>query len=316
MTWQPQWWLVAVAAVATVVLLLTAASRWRASTAEIRLTAVLRVVVAVGLVLVALRPAGEQERDVPPVQAVDLVLMLDRTASMGALDHAGGRSRMDGASEDLVEVVAGAAGAHVSVIVFDDTARLLVPATTDVRSVVTTLGTVGWRPSAKATGSDVSVGVELARQTLTKLAAERPDNARVLVYAGDGEQTQTEARASFAPLAELVDEAWVLGFGTAAGGVMPVAPGDAARVTRDGVEQRSFLDEASLRGIADELQGSFVHRTRGGDLPVTVRPPAATAREIVPGAEYYWIVALGLAPLLLVHLLLAVRRWRAAKEEL
>ncbi|NPC95208.1 VWA domain-containing protein [Nocardioides sp. zg-DK7169] len=315
MTWQPDWWLVLATGAAVMTLGVLTAGRWRGSSRATRATDLLRIVVALGLVLVALRPSGQHERDVPVENAVDVVVMLDRTASMGATDHTGGRSRMEGASEDLIEVVAGAAGAHVSVIVFDDTARLLVPPTTDVRSVVTTLGTVGWRPSAKATGSDVSVGVGLARETLTKLAGQRPDNARVLIYAGDGEQTQAAARESLAPVADLVDEAWVLGYGTRDGGVMPVAPGASDLVSWDGVEQRSVLDEGTLRGMADELRGSYVHRTGGEALPDLARPAGSAVREVVPGAEYYWLVAVGLVPLLLGHLVVAVRRWRTVKEE-
>ncbi|MBC9734020.1 vWA domain-containing protein [Nocardioides marmotae] len=315
MTWQPDWWLVLTTAAAAITFAAIAARRRRGSPRGTRARDLVQVVVALGLVLVALRPSGQHEREVPAENAVDLVVMLDRTASMGAMDHAGGRSRMEGAAEDLVQLVAGAAGAHVSVIVFDDTARLLVPATTDVRSVVTTLGTVGWRPSAKAMGSDVSVGVELAHETLTKLAAQRPGNDRALVYAGDGEQTQSTARGSLAALAELVDEAWVLGYGTSAGGVMPVAPGASELVSRDGVEQRSVLDEETLQEMAEELDGSYVHRTGGGTLPDVARPAGSAARELVPGADYYWVVALVLVPPLLVCLAVAVRRWRAVKEE-
>ncbi|QCX28232.1 vWA domain-containing protein [Nocardioides jishulii] len=314
MTWQPQWWLVVLAGAVAAALAVAASRRWSTASTTSRALDVVRVVAALGLVVVALRPSGEQERDVPVVAATDVVIMLDRTASMGALDHLGG-SRMDGASADLIQGVAAAAGAHVTVIAFDDSARVLVPATTDVGSVVTTLGTVGWRPSAKATGSDVSVGVELARETLAKVASQRPRNTRVLVYAGDGEQTQSTPRTSFAPLAELVDEAWVLGYGTQAGGEMPVAPGSSERVKLRGSVQRSVLDEQALRAIAGEVEGTYVHRSGAGDLPDLVGPSATGGREVVPGAEYYWIVALGLTPLLGIHLWVTVRRWREMEEE-
>lgn len=314
MTWQPDWWLVALTLVALAALVAVTVADGRAGSRSGRTTRAVRLVVAAGLVLVALRPSGEREIETPVAVAADVVVMLDRTASMGALDHHGGRSRMEGAGEDLAALVADAAGAHVTVITFDDAARVLVPATTDVNSVMTTVSTVGWRPSAKATGSDVSVGVDLAREVLLRAAEQRPGNRRMLVYAGDGEQTQTAERASFAPLADLVDEAWVLGYGTSGGGVMPVAPDDSTLVTRDGVEQRSVIDERALRAIAEELSGAYVHRSGADDLPDPAVRAAGTERELVPGAEHYWIVALALVPFLLVHLVVAVRRWREIKE--
>ncbi|MBM9461783.1 VWA domain-containing protein [Nocardioides sp. zg-536] len=314
MTWQSEWWLVALTVAGLAAIVVATAKDWGRASRAGGVTGAVRVLVAAGLVVIALRPSGEQEVETPVAVAADVVVMLDRTASMGALDHRGGRSRMEGAGEDLAALVADAAGAHVTVITFDDTARVLVPATTDVNSVVTTLRTVGWRPSAKATGSDVSVGVDLAREVLVRAAELRPGNRRMIVYAGDGEQTQAAARASFAPLADLVHEAWVLGYGTSAGGVMPIAPDDSALVTRDGVQQRSVIDEDALRGIAEELSGTYAHRSGADGLPDTTVQAAGPERELVPGAEHYWIVALALVPFLLAHLVVAVRRWREIKE--
>ena len=315
MSWRPEWLLVfpGVAVLLTVAVL--AVRGWRAAERIQRVVHVARVLVAGLVLVVALRPAGEHEVETPVTQGVDVVLMLDRTASMGALDHDGGRSRMEGAAEDLVEVVSGAAGARFSVVVFDDDARLLLPATSDVASVVTTLRTVGWRPSAKATGSDVSVAVALTRSTLEKLASEHPDHRRVLVYAGDGEQTQQGEPGSFAPLADLVDEAWVLGYGSEEGGVMPIAPDDPQLVTREGVEQRSVPDPDVLGRIAEQTGGTFVPRTAPGGLPVIGRPTVTTSRELVPGAEHYWILALSAVPFMLLALAVGARRLREVHDE-
>lgn len=314
MTWRPEWWLVLPVTTVLVVLLVLTLRQWGRATTGQRSAALSRVVVAAGLVLVVLRPSGQHEVETPVASRVDLLVMLDRTGSMGALDHAGG-SRMDAAGEDLAEVVATSGGARVTVIAFDDTARVVVPGTTDARGVVTTLRTIGWRPSAKATGSDISVGLELARETLAQAATERPDSRRVLVYAGDGEQTLSSEPASFSELATLVDEAWVLGYGTAGGGRMPVAPGDEQLVTRGGVDQLSRMDEQALHTIADDLGGTYLHRGGGADLP-DVAVSTAREREVVPGAEYYWIAALVVAPAALLQVFLAVRRWRAVKEEM
>lgn len=317
MSAQPVWVVLVVAVAALLVVGWSALREWRPSSRGQRGALLARVVIALLAVGIGLRPTAMHEVEVPVPSTTDLVLLVDRTASMGALDGAAGRARIEAAGEDLAELVRRTAGANTSVIVFDDAARVAVPFTTDATSVATFLRTVGWRPSAKATGSDISVAVELAESVLSTAREEHPEHRRFLVYAGDGEQTQDRAPGSFAGLAEGLSGSLVLGYGTRGGGPIPVAPGEQETVTIAGEEQVSRIDEAALARIAEEIGGDYVHRTGPAGLPTLAEPGATGSRiEVQPGAEYYWVLALAAVPFLLVLLAVAVRGSRVAREEL
>lgn len=315
MIWQPVWVILVPALALAAVVTVEAARRWRAGDGFERAELVSRSILAVLFVVVGLRPTATHEIEVPVPSPVDLVVLLDRTASMGALDASDG-DRLAAAAEDLVELASAARGATISVVVFDDEARVAVPSTTDLGAVETFLTTVGWRPTVKASGSDISVALPVAEAVLDAAERDRPDNERFLVYAGDGEQTAETTPASFAPLAGRLDGALVLGYGAEDGGPMPVAPDDERRVAIRGVEQRSVPDHAALETIASDLGGEFVDRQERGALPEFVTATRVTRAELVPGQEYYWWFALVAVPFAL-HLCAGALFWaRRAREEI
>lgn len=281
-----------------------------------RVTAVVRVVLAVAAVAIGLHPVGTVRVSEPVETTVDLVLVIDRTTSMGARDFAGDRPRMDGAAADLNGVVEAVAGAHLAVVVFDDDARLAVPFTTDATTVSTFLGAVGWRPAVKASGSDISVAAELTERVLRQAAADRPDHDRYLVYVGDGEQTAETPPSSFGPLSELLSGSMVLGYGTRSGGPMAASVEGNELVEIDGEVQTSRIDEEALQTIADQLGASYHHRVKAGDLPELVAPTSVSrTTELRPGTEIYWIIALAASGGLAVLLWMSATALRAAREE-
>ncbi|WP_418058814.1 vWA domain-containing protein [Pimelobacter simplex] len=277
---------------------------------------VARLVLALLAVGITLHPVGTLRVSVPRQTTVDVVIVLDRTTSMGARDYDGGHPRMDGAAADLTALAGRIAGARIAVIVFDDDARLAVPFTTDTTSLAVFFDTVGWRPSAKATGSDISVAAALTEQTLRQAAADRPEHRRYVVYAGDGEQTAATAPGGFDGVQDLVTDALVLGYGTAAGGPMATSDDGDELVRIGGEVQVSRADEGALRAIAGQLGGSYAHRTAPDGLPDLVPPGTAPpATEVVPGQEYSWVLAVGAGGVLLLLVGTAVAGLRAVREE-
>jgi Ca-activated chloride channel homolog len=310
---QPIWPVLAAGVVLLAATLVWARGRWSSGARPETAARILLALVAIGI---GLHPVGATEVGAPRRTTVDLVLVVDRTTSMGAQDYAGARPRMEGVAADLTSLVAAASGARVAVVVFDDDARLAVPFTTDANSVATYLQTVGWRPTAKASGSDISVAAPLTEQVLRQAAADRPDHDRYVVYAGDGEQTAETPPAGFAAAQALVTDALVLGYGTAEGGPMTVSDDSDELVRIDGVVQTSRSDEAALGSIAEQLGGTYAHRTAPGDLPELVPPGAPSAEtETVPGEEYAWVLGLLAGAALLVLIWTAVRRLRDVREE-
>ena len=313
---QPVWWILAPAVALLVATGVWAVRTWPGAPRARRAGAAVRLLLAVSAVAIALRPAGASEVELPREHTTDVLVVVDRTTSMGAHDWAGERPRMEGVEQDMTTLVTALAGARFSVVVFDDDARVAVPFTHDVTTLAGFWRTVGWRPSAKASGSDVSVAAEVAQQVLAQSAEQRPGHTRHLVYVGDGEQTAGTEPGSWEALADLVDTATVLGYGTEAGGRMTAGEGDTAWLQFEGQDAVSSLDADNLERIAAQLGGTYVHRSAAGDLPPIVPPgDSAVETRTVPGEEYYWIVALGAGAGLLVLLAASVRRARTAREE-
>lgn len=276
-----------------------------------------RLTVVLLLAGACLQPRVGGEEPPPPPSRADVVVIVDRTTSMAAQDYDGGRPRMTGVAADVEELVAMMPEARYTVVTADNEARIAAPWTTDTRAVVTLARTMGWREEGFGTGSDISAGVPRAESLLGDSARLRPAAARYLVYLGDGEQISEAEPRSFSGLAGLIDDALVLGYGTAEGGVMAMRVDTDELVTRDGVAQRSMIDESRLRGIAEELGGTYLHRAAPGPLTGWVPSHAGlgTGAGGDPGFGVGWLLALAAAAVLGVDVAVVARRARLAWEE-
>ncbi|MEO7588071.1 MAG: VWA domain-containing protein [Arachnia sp.] len=310
MTWAPLWPLLAAVVLALALHVwasrdsLRAGSTWR------------RLGVLLLLGAVALQPAIAGSNEPPAPTATDVLIVLDRTTSMGAQDWDGQRPRMDGVAADVTALVAAMPSARYSVVVMDNDARVSVPWTTDTTAVVTFAETSGWREESFGIGSDISVGKPLAQQLLEDSSRSRPQARRFLLYLGDGEQTMEAVPASFDTLAPLVNGAMVLGYGTTAGGRMAMRPDTDELVERDGVTQLSSIDEAALQRIADELGGSYHHRTAPGGLQFWADGAGAASGETgTPDYSLAWLLAIAAATVLAVDGWFSIRQARRARKE-
>lgn len=241
----------------------------------------LRVVAALLMAASVTVPQLTGGEESPAPTGADVVLLVDRTTSMGAQDHAGGQPRMAGVAADIEAIVAALPRARFTVVTSDNEARIAAPWTTDGAAVVTLGRTMGWREEGYGTGSDIAAGAPLAEQLLRASAEARPQAQRYLFYFGDGEQIAPYEPASFAPMAEVLDGAWVLGYGTAEGGVMSLRVDTPELVLRGGEAARSRLDEARLQVVAEQLGGVYQHRVGRGGLTL----PAAPEATVGPAAR-------------------------------
>lgn len=290
------------------------------------MTAVWRVRLLMLLVafLILLRPgfgeAGEEET--APGADLEILLVVDRTTSMSALDFAGVRSRMEGVREDLDEIVAALPNSRFAMITFGRNAQLDVPFTSDAEPVFEAIDGLAREPLLAGTGSRVDRPLDLMTDVLRRAAQSHPDRRQVVVFASDGEITVPKPpQRSFARLAAFVDDGAVFGYGTTSGGLMPTGGAPPWTFVRDPATQqdaRSRLDETNLRGIADQLEVSYAHRAAPGgldDWAASLRGGAGTPdREGAAKYQLYWMLALllfglGLAELRLDWLaLLEARR--------
>ncbi len=310
MTITPLWPLLAA------VVLVLALHVW-ASRRALGTTAVwLRAGVLVLLGAVALQPALSGSDEPPTPTATDVVLLIDRTTSMGAQDWDGQHPRMEGVAADVTALVSAMPSARYSVVVMDNDARISVPWTTDTTAVVTFAETMGWREESFGIGSDISVGKPIAEQLLEDSARSRPQARRFLLYLGDGEQTMEAVPASFDSLAPLLTGSKVLGYGTEQGGRMTLRPDTDELVQRDGVPQLSYINESSLQGVAEELGGSYNHRTSPGALEFwSDGAGAATGDTGTPDYSFAWVLAVAAAAVLGVDGWFTLRQAREARRE-
>ena len=289
----------------------------------------LRAVMVVLLVLIALRP-GVGVDHVAPSRTADLevIVVLDRTTSMSALDWDSGRPRLDGVRNDLAELVAALPTGRFTVISFGRRVATELPSTQDETVIADVVAVLGREEAFSGLGSRLDRPLAEVSELLTRVEEQSPRRPRLVVLMGDGENTDPKPQASFAPLAPLVDAGLVLGYGTDAGARMPLdeeKPGDTWVQDPRGGDAVSRIDEANLRVVADQLGVPYLHRTAPGGLDEVAAgwtdrfqepDPAYDGADVPVAHELYWIFALALLALVLVDLRRYWQRLLGARRSL
>lgn len=266
------------------------------------------------VVLLAVALAGPAvETEVEDVASnVEIILVVDRTGSMGAEDGKGGTTRLDAVRMDIRALVEAAASARFAVVTWDSSARLELPVTTDSSAVVNFADTLHQEVTEFSSGSSLERPGEVVTELLENAAQARPENLRYLVVFSDGEATVEDRDPQlWSDVAALIDGGAVLGYGTEAGGPMRIYGVGGTGVTdqymtdESGEPAISRIDAQSLGELADSLgvpllvnptpqqveglgQGFMAH----ADTVVEERGLSHTYSYVT------WIPALGLALLL------------------
>lgn len=284
------------------------------------LLVVRRVAIAITFVIVLLRP-GIGTADVPTqLSDVDVLVVVDRTRSMAALDYAGRKPRIEGVRADLSALAEELPGARFAMIGSGAQSRLTLPFTTDVSAFQSAVETLDLERPREGDGSSATRPVAEVIDVLERAAERRPDRRRVVVYVGDGEDTTSaDGGRSFDQVADLVVGGAVLGYGTTDGAEMPASDDldlDLGYVedpeTGEPAISRADLD--NLQEIADELDVDFQHRTGSGGLDRVVDSFEASyvdgERGDGPPADHdlTWLFGLLLLGLVLLELRAG---WRA-----
>lgn len=202
-----------------------------------------------------------------------IVLLIDRSGSMGALDGASGQSPSGGKASRLAQAIDSAlstarsaitaGGAEVCVISFAAAPSTLSPFTQDLATVEDALNsiTIADQPG------DLAAALELSR-TLTAGNGDESDRAPTFILFSDGANP-----APSAPLRAPADFRYVR-----------CGPAPGAGVENSGVVQinarRDFEDPGSVRVFARLLNARTTPRTERVELTLNGRPAASTAIEI------------------------------------
>lgn len=291
----------------------------------------LRLVIVLATVFAAFRPAVGAYSAATANADLDVVFVVDTTASMAAEDGRDSRPRLQDAREDVSTLAAAHAGARFALITFDSTAIQRLPLTTDVSALELAMNVLRTENPRYSQGSSIGLAAPLLQRLLTTAADADPDRARIVYYLGDGEQTAQSQPESFTEVGSLIQGGSVLGYGTEAGahmredGADPDPTFSSGRYVRDpqtGKDAVSRLDETALKQIAQEMRVEYQHRSgSGGPAPASVegsRMQIDPERSAITTFPLYWIGAVVAAVALVLESWrlagVAARLRRAGKE--
>lgn len=279
-----------------------------------RLAVLARRVAIVALTIgILLQPGFEGARAPEPSADVEILVVVDRTRSMAALDHQSG-PRIYGVQRDLTAIAAAVPGARFGLVTYGSSVELELPFTSDLTTFRTAVETLRLEGPFDGSGSTADRPLETMREILARADEQHPERRRFLIFASDGENTTAEEQASFAELDALLDGGIVLGYGTDAGAKMPqsddLSPDDGYVYDQErGEDAISSIDEGNLRSIAQELGVGYEHRAdeTGADrLASGFEARLDGSEEDAPvRGDVTWLLGL----VLLALTLLELRRW-------
>ena len=288
-----------------------AVRRWRGT--ERQRSSTVRMVILVALtLLIALDPAVDGGKVAAVRSDADVLFVVDTTGSSGAEDYDGANPRLDGMRADMLGLVGEFPGAHFGLITFDSSSRIVVPWTTDVGAIDTAITLLRQERTIYARGTRLQLPID----AMDRMLPRSDDGSRysVVFYLSDGEQTFDGADPpAFRSLGRSVSAGAVLGYGTSDGGRMRIYASRDARLDQfiqdpeTDQDAISFIDEGTLRSIADDLGIGYVHRTEPGGIEDLAAGIADDARRERAGARdgdrrLYWLAAFGVVALALWQL--------------
>ncbi|ERG69426.1 vWA domain-containing protein [Segniliparus rugosus] len=282
----------------------------------------------------ALRPGEDhvhqEPSKTPPVAApsdvpkLNIFLLVDRSPNSWVDDFGPKREyRMAGIRADLKAIVHQFPHANFSVLAFGSTARVDWPLSADTWSLEAFLENYSaFQASPDALDrADPTAASGLLDQGLQVARQQYPRSQNLVFYLGEGRRGSAAAPGSFAPGPGLVSGGAVLGYGSPAGGQVPVRWGDDGHMIYvQGPDGPLVVppDEGELRRIAKQLSVPYSHRSPGDPIAAVVPvlaegSPAAsgqTRSQWVERAEYYWVFAMIASALLAVEAFLLIREIR------
>ena len=267
------------------------------------------------LALMFLTPSTVSRTTNKAVNATDVFIAVDVTGSMAVKD-AGygtqeGMSRLEAAKAAVRDLVDIYPDASFSALSFGASASVDLPLTPDVRAVDNWARGLATEPTSRSSGS--SLDAPLDRLTLAlKQTRDRHPNDRILLYLiSDGEQTSRGERRSFSALREGLDEAFVLGTGSAKGGPVPltsdVGGSDAGGWVTDpqtGQPGISAMDTDTLKAMADEMSGHYQALAKGASVREGATASASKRYRVTTVDQVRRHVTPVVWPLALVELIL------------
>ncbi len=225
--------------------------------------------VAAGACLVAAlaRPVGLYPENPAGGVGVDLVIALDASGSMQALDaRLEGRrvTRLELARRVVADFVRARDGDRIGLVVFGEHAFTQCPLTVDHRLVLDALERVEFGVAGDATAIGEAIGLSTRR---LRVSGAPKDARRVLVLVTDGRHNAGSLAPETAAQVAALEGVRIHAIGIGTQGNVPFAENSPGQPLRF---ERVDLDQETLQRVADATGGRYHHAEHPEDLVAVV----------------------------------------------
>ena len=183
-------------------------------------------------------------------KGAEIMICLDVSNSMLAEDYS--PCRLDRAKLAISRMVDRLQGDRIGLIIFAGTSFVQLPITTDYISAKMFLGNINTE-SVPVQGTAIGDAI----LTAAKSFSAQSEKSRAIIVITDGENHEDDAVDAAKQAAELGIKVYTIGVGSQQGQPIPI-DGDLLKDS-DGNIVVTRLDEATLRRIASEGNGAYVH---------------------------------------------------------
>ena len=289
---------------------------------------VIKVLIIVNLFIINLRFMVPNGETVAYNMDLNVLFVIDKSVSMGALDYNGNKERLEGVANDCCKIVDELSGAKFSIVTFGDTAQREIPFTNDSNMVQAELKAIQIEDSFYAKGTSINIVNEVLEKALKDEMERRKQEAEFIVFfVSDGEITKEgENLQSFKNIAPYIIDGAVLGYGTANGGKM------INRIYEDEptsdyyylyyydehykkVDALSKIDENNLSKIASDLQIDYINMSKSSNIDKKINSikkkqadSETTEQKIKSYQDIYYYFVIPLVMLLIIDFINKKRR--------
>ena len=219
---------------------------------------ILKIISIILIFIINLRPmvfVGEEE---VILSDLDVLLVIDTTISMSGQDmELGKKTRLDRVKEDATQIINSLAGSRFALITVDNYSRVMIPFTSDARSVLDAIDALNVKDYYMANPSNPSFAISSMSEILQRNGDNRQ---RAVFFFSDGEPTDGKGIESFSGLKKYINNGAVLGYGTTQGAKLYYNLNysvNEVRVVKDPTNNYedavSYIYEDVLRTIAGQL---------------------------------------------------------------
>lgn len=199
---------------------------------------------------------------------LNVLFVLDNTISMQALDYDGKNTRMSGVVEDSKHIINKLYGANFSLICFDNNAKVVIPYTRDVNSIINGFNNIMPIQDLYAKGSSLNMPYNTIKDYLKK--SKEKSNFNILFFISDGEITNNEKLRNYYDISDMLDDGAVLGYGSNKGGYMKSTTdfSDNKYIIDNSSNNKAIskIDESNLKRLANDLNIDYIHMNKKNNI--------------------------------------------------